>query len=309
MNLFKRKPVQNKTETDIAVAIMGEVPKVSMSEIVKAIHKDFNGIADVIDGMTKGLIEEANAIINNEQEKIDKLTDKMNGLKMLGFIGSSEYTEYEKSLKDLYAKREENKKKQELIKLIESYKFRYPNNKFVNKDMIESLCKKYNLWFVPAEDFKGTIPNKNLKEMINFKLKEEDIQLESFKDRFNDYVSVGFEETKRLTAIAHNNQGKSKEISVEVDARNGDGTIKVYTTVSIRNRRFICCPVSDINPSEVRNKYRSWNSAYYSPEDKAWNKAEVIDPVVLREVRGGYLIETAWGPEASDEIVVNQQNN
>ena len=35
----------------------------------------------------------------------------------------------------------------------------------------------------------------------------------------------------------------------------------------------------------------------------------IPDPVVLQPVCGGYLIVCAWGDEASDEIVVNQQMN
>lgn len=37
--------------------------------------------------------------------------------------------------------------------------------------------------------------------------------------------------------------------------------------------------------------------------------ANVPDPVVLQQVKGGYLIITAWGDEASDENVVNQLFN
>ena len=39
------------------------------------------------------------------------------------------------------------------------------------------------------------------------------------------------------------------------------------------------------------------------------NIPELIDPVVLQRVVGGYLILSAWGPEASDPIVVNEINN
>jgi len=33
------------------------------------------------------------------------------------------------------------------------------------------------------------------------------------------------------------------------------------------------------------------------------------DPVVLQPVKGGFLIVTAWGDEASDELVINSINN
>ena len=38
-------------------------------------------------------------------------------------------------------------------------------------------------------------------------------------------------------------------------------------------------------------------------------RKHIPDPVVLQPVKGGYLIITAWGDEASDEIVVNQKMN
>ena len=36
---------------------------------------------------------------------------------------------------------------------------------------------------------------------------------------------------------------------------------------------------------------------------------EILDPVVLQPVMGGYMILAAWGDEASDPLVVNEQNN
>lgn len=38
-------------------------------------------------------------------------------------------------------------------------------------------------------------------------------------------------------------------------------------------------------------------------------KKFIPDPVVLQPVKGGYLILTAWGDEASDPLVVNQNFN
>ena len=38
-------------------------------------------------------------------------------------------------------------------------------------------------------------------------------------------------------------------------------------------------------------------------------KKHIPDPVVLQPVKGGYLILTAWGDEASDPLVVNEINN
>ena len=36
---------------------------------------------------------------------------------------------------------------------------------------------------------------------------------------------------------------------------------------------------------------------------------DIPDPVVLQPVKGGYLILTAWGDEASDPLVINENFN
>ena len=36
---------------------------------------------------------------------------------------------------------------------------------------------------------------------------------------------------------------------------------------------------------------------------------EAPDPIVLHEIENGYIIVTAWGPEASDPDVVNPLSN
>jgi len=60
----------------------------------------------------------------------------------------------------------------------------------------------------------------------------------------------------------------------------------------------ICAPIKDMDTSglEIIDGYKLI-------------KKYIPDPVVLQPVRGGYLILTAWGDEASDPIVVNEINN
>ena len=60
----------------------------------------------------------------------------------------------------------------------------------------------------------------------------------------------------------------------------------------------ICAPVKDMDSTglEVAEGYKL-------------QKKHIPDPVVLQPVKNGYLILTAWGDEASDELVVNQKFN
>lgn len=55
----------------------------------------------------------------------------------------------------------------------------------------------------------------------------------------------------------------------------------------------ICAPVKDMETKGTRRKgHRIYD-----------------DPVVLQPVNGGYLVVTAWGNEASDENVINHNQN
>ena len=60
---------------------------------------------------------------------------------------------------------------------------------------------------------------------------------------------------------------------------------------------LICAPLDDmkLKKNERINRYRTIE--------------RIPAPVVLKEVEGGYLMVTAWGDEASDELVINQKMN
>ena len=59
---------------------------------------------------------------------------------------------------------------------------------------------------------------------------------------------------------------------------------------------LICAPIKDM-------KVDAWERI------SNYQIVPVPDPVVLKEVKGGFLIVTAWGDEASDPNVVNEINN
>jgi len=53
----------------------------------------------------------------------------------------------------------------------------------------------------------------------------------------------------------------------------------------------ICAPIKDMNTSGYER--RGHNLIKHIP-----------DPIILQPIEGGYLIVTAWGDEASDELIV-----
>ena len=75
--------------------------------------------------------------------------------------------------------------------------------------------------------------------------------------------------------------------------------VEIHSNHSVIYERLglqICAPIADMDTSGMRLA-----DGY---------KLEIIpDPVVLQPVKAGYLIVTAWGDEASDEMTVNSNHN
>jgi len=194
--------------------------------IVAVMHNDFYESSE-------RLLQASKKIIAAKNEKISKEAGQ---LSKRGFI----------NLPMVKATKEQLKKQQlaeKTAKCVEHYSTFYPNNKFISINVIENICKKYNLIFGEVSLFKGYIPEKNRKEIIKFKVKKKDL-------------------------------------------------------VSQPPQYSIAAPEKDMEISSLYEK-KGWRIFKKTPPD----------PVVFCKVRGGYLIITAWGDEASDEEVVNQKMN
>ena len=163
------------------------------------------------------------------------------------------------------------------------YQQRYPFNKFIIQDEVSKICEKYNLICGSVGDFTGSIPSKNIREMVNFKLKDEDCQeipvkRYSSKMMHNSYTTEYHEESN--TGIrGYINKGSL----YKVDDENKKS---VFIPAPLR----ICAPITDFN---MRNK--TVGKDYMI----------VDDPIVLQPIKGGYLIVTKWGLEASDPLIIN----
>lgn len=217
------------------------------------------------------LLLEANTII---ADAATKDIVKVSRLESLGFKQASQVTE----LKPLIQKAELSKEQVELLKY---YSFNYPNNKFITEEQVKTICHKYNLVCGEVSRFKGFVPEKNLKEIESFKLKRED------KAWFYSYGGDIDSIDNLMRKYGHNLNYYMNEYNIE--------TRKVWQE---NTELQICAPIKDMDISglELTEGYKL-------------QKKHIPDPVVLQPVKGGYLILTAWGDEASDELVVNQKFN
>ena len=282
MNLFKKKktivsvgsldPMHNKSR------IVNKDINMIETVTVKDIHNAFNTEVD-------RLLQTCN-IKNSLETDLQHLIDKQERLSNLGF----KRTEISKKVSNenarLFFLKRDNEAKLKVINSIEYFQQRYPHYKFITKDSVNALCKKYGLIFGSVEQFIGDVPDKNLEDIENFKIKDDDVTYE--KTYFSMYTSNSNDCTFRDMEIY--NKSPSSYIS----------TLDYRCT---RKSFSIVAPIKDFNLDGMQL------------EDNELKRKPVVkdDPIVLQPVNHNglfsYLIVTAWGEEASDPLVSNQNHN
>jgi hypothetical protein len=124
-------------------------------KLVKEIHGAFDAEADMI-------VEEAMQMLRGKYTS--QLKAKAERLVALGFRNASDVKEWRKREQDL-----------EKYNLVMEYKVKYPFQKFITKEQLDKLCKKYSLVYAPVSKYIGDIPLKNLKEIEEAKKRHDDL--------------------------------------------------------------------------------------------------------------------------------------
>ncbi len=165
----------------------------------------------------------------------------------------------------------------EIADLVMYYRINYPNNKFITEGQVKMICEKYGLILGDVSMYKGFVPLDKLRQIEKFTIKEKDV-------------------LKRIWSkdTAYRNPGEL----INDKGQNAQQYPSIFKAVEVSEGLKICAPLKDM---EITSKQILVG---YKIEDKP-----IPDPVVLQPVKKGYLIVTAWGDEASDEIVVNEINN
>lgn len=252
-------------------------------QLVKEIHEDF--FTEV-----NRLLEEVKISKSLETDK-QELINKSERLKKLGFNNTKEIEEAEKELLRLSKIKEENTIKKEIHEAIEYFSNKYPLYKFITEESVKKICEKYNLIYGDVKYFKGNVPEKNLKKIEEFKIDKHDACYFKFTRHWMSSRNDNFE------IMDFNNYFRTKK---EVDDLSFK--ISIYTT-------------TDICPLEIAASPSDFNLDKMEIKDFKIEKKEIKipDPIVLNPVffknKKHYLIVTAWGPESSDELVVNERMN
>lgn len=263
--------------------------KQEMNILIQEIHDSFNKEGEL-------LLKEAKEILSKISiTKEDKnLAER---LAQAGFHASPIIKEKEKKEKEL-------KINNELAILIDHYNFYYPQNKFITADSVYKLCSKYNLIQGKVSQYIGSVPLGNLKHIENFKVRDEDkfyFKIFSYSDREEQ---VPYEQILKEKLDEEYKEEKAKEdylkfsssVSDERQYRSWLFSSSYKSLTRVKNTLEICAPRKDFilgDRQKIENK----------------KIVDIPDPVVLYPVNGGYLIVTAWGIEAEDNLVKNSKHN
>lgn len=237
----------------------------STGKIIAEIHNEF-------DSASERLLKEAKELLSGIN------TEKADRLSKLGFSNA-------KAVKETKEATELKRKNEALASKVEYFRQWYPHNKFITEEAIEAICKKYNLVFGNVANYKGDVPEKNIREMEGFVLRKEDMNKRSDWEKANEsymwqqrtYNLMGG--LPQYRALQDYSQDEIKRMSEKY----------TYSQPPFK----ICAPESDFDTRHLMK------SGYKL----------IPDPIVLQPVNGGYLIVTKWGLEASDDLVKNEKAN
>jgi len=288
-NLFKKSAINQIEVAEPKVNLKGK----TTNQIIEEIHETFYTEVD-------RLLADAKILNSLETDK-GELILKQEKLKSLGFRSTQEVVEAQKEKDRLSSLESENNSKNTLTEAINYFSFKYPFYKFITEESVKKICQKYNLVYSEVGRYIGTVPDVNIEQMQNFKIQDFDKCYEfsvrddfsftrSRSDRFFDRSYKSFDDFEKFK-----NERQSE--SHRLRSSYSDRFTENYSKCPLE----ICAPIKDFNMEGMELK------------NFKLSKIEIPDPVVLQPVffkgRKHYLIVTAWGIEAEDDLVKNSNHN
>ncbi len=201
----------------------------------------------------------------------------------------------------------------------------FGQHKFISIAQVDQLCKKYSLLCLPIENFTGFVPNKNLSDITEFIKNHSGYSypIKGASGIKKVYQSASDGELNCIITRGPRNKHDEKTfykhfpdglvphnfIELSYNQFKYDACIPgelrgIYLKGSTiykfeRSSLFICASKKDFGNTGPLTKFGSMMGIV----------STIPDPVVLCPHKDGWVIVTAWGDEASDPLVVNEQMN
>jgi len=242
---------------------------------IEEIHLQFDTAQD-------RLVAEAQAILNKVTVADREMTER---LERVGFGWSKRAKQYREAM-------EQTNKAKSLIDIVNYCKVAYPLYRFITAEQVKVICEKYNLIMGDSYKYQGDIPEKNLCEIEAFKLKKDDYKTDS--EMYAHYFARRAGNGWHVSVDAFRHELEAKAMMDSVGIVTATTHAPVPTASSASPAFQIVAPASDFKMNY---------------DDRMEGHILVNDPIVLCPLRGGFLIISKWGLEASDETVINEQHN
>lgn len=233
--------------------------------------------------------------------------------------------------------------------LFKEYNEKYHGQyKFILTPQLERICEKYNLYVRGVSQFLGDIPEPNIRDLMNFKVHLNDLphnlaqvamdvlQLASYKTAmdfsgnirspFNGY-KISLEEYGRVVNACSFGSRMLDYVPHVENAPTIEKKAEYKRNLQMVNRHEgvpvqIAAVKGLFTEESMQNPSRILNTAEMSARSQVDMDPIVLFPVyrnqpfeqpgkspIYRSSHIGYLVITAWGDEANDELIHNPQKN
>lgn len=237
---------------------------------IEQIHADFLSASDEI-------MDEVNKILS---QPIDySYFELIKKIESFGFSNSI-------TVKEGYWKNTEI----EITKMVADKILYYNQNyiqKFITHKKLIEICNKYGLVFGDTEHFIGQIPEKNMREIAAFKLKD------------NERTFALFFQERATGRLGPEHRPATLEEYIEyVNDKSLKRILYSHKVIKETTPKFKIAGTPD--QFDLKNM---------KIENFEIKKNLPPDPVVLQPVNGGYLIVSLWGAESKIEDLQNPKYN
>lgn len=288
MNLLKKQKQQ-----DVEV-----VKQTKTQQQIKEIHGAFYS-------ETQKLYESAQQMNDMKTQKQDVI-DKAERLKKIGFQGTKEIKEAQEEIERLENKQKDNSQKQEIIEAINYFSVKYPHYKFITEASVKRICENHGLIYGTIDLYTGTVPDKNLKQLEEFQIKDEDKAYEEI-DEFLSSMGVRTNKTNIDYQQYLRTEKRKKRLFPDEDVTGAQAEL-IMRCMELDRREYVQQAPLEIAASSKDFDLKQMDTKEFKIINKPIPDPVVLQPVMYNENKY-YLVVTAWGDEAEDSEVLNEKHN
>lgn len=257
------------------------------------------------------IVEEIHNLVLSMDGKIDSEVQRR-----LKLAHDKEYLELAENAKNLGFNKSKsvtmlNKKNvlkdERMNDLLNEYFTLYPGYKFISDSDLKFVVKKYNLVMGIPELFKEEIPLDGLRALQNFPIGKKS---EPFS--FIDKYSI---DLKREIDEKINELGTDRIRSILRDYSLSEDDYKIFNEgvekakSNKNNSLFVIASEHMFDIPEMYRINENTNKIELSLSYEGGEFPRVQDPIIAYKVPKGAIIVYAWGIEAEDPLVLNEQMN